>query len=198
MIDFWNNRYEQIDYAYGTRPNQFLKEQIQKIKPGKLFLPAEGEGRNAVFAAYYGWEVDAFDQSEMGQRKALQLAKNTQVSINYELSDFMSVQPMENNYDVCALIYAHALPEVRKILHKKVIDALKPGGTLILEAFSKDQIQFESGGPKDEKMLYSVEDLKSDFKNLYIEQLEEINTNLDEGLYHIGEASIVRLVAKKM
>jgi len=77
MIDFWNARYAAAEYAYGTEPNAFFKAQLDQLTPGRLLLPAEGEGRNAVYAAKKGWEVVAFDQSDAGQKKALKLAKET-------------------------------------------------------------------------------------------------------------------------
>jgi hypothetical protein len=70
----WNERYGADEYVYGKEPNGFLKEFIDNHPPGKILLPAEGEGRNAVYAASKGWEVTAFDFSEEGKKKALKLA----------------------------------------------------------------------------------------------------------------------------
>ena len=50
MKDFWNERYDEESYAYGNSPNVFFKQQLDKLKVGSLLLPAEGEGRNAVYA----------------------------------------------------------------------------------------------------------------------------------------------------
>ena len=61
MKEFWNERYSQEAYAYGTEPNAFFKSRIDQLSPGKLLLPAEGEGRNAVYAATKGFEVSAYD-----------------------------------------------------------------------------------------------------------------------------------------
>lgn len=194
QAEFGDTRYGQTDFVYGTRPNQFFKEKIDKLKPGIIWLPAEGEGRNAVYAAYSGWEVEAFDQSVEGQKKALRLAKNVGISINYTISDCKKTDPEENKYDVCALIYAHTTPELRKMLHEKVVKALKPGGKVILEAFSKNQLSKESGGPKQADMLYSMEELREDFADLNIDFLEELDINLSEGMHHQGTGSLVRLL----
>ena len=51
----WNDRYSKDEYAYGEEPNRYLKEQLEKLAVGKILFPAEGEGRNAVFAAKLGW-----------------------------------------------------------------------------------------------------------------------------------------------
>ena len=87
---FWNDRYAQPEFAYGTEPNQFFADQLAQLTPGTLLLPAEGEGRNAVFAAQHGWTVDAFDFSEAAQTKARQLAANRGISISYTLGDLLT------------------------------------------------------------------------------------------------------------
>ncbi|GAB2536933.1 hypothetical protein [Rufibacter soli] len=74
MQDFWNNRYHRHKSVYGAKPNEFFKAQLAGLKPGALLLAAEGEGRNAVYAAHQGWKVSAFDFSTTGKAKALQLA----------------------------------------------------------------------------------------------------------------------------
>lgn len=66
----WNSRYSDTAYAYGKSPNQFLKEQLEKLPIGNILFPAEGEGRNAVFAATLGWKVSAFDISDEGLKKS--------------------------------------------------------------------------------------------------------------------------------
>ena len=73
MKEFWNERYRQNEFAYGEEPNEFLKEQLAKLQPGSILFPAEGEGRNAVYAAQSGWQVSAFDISEEGKKKAERL-----------------------------------------------------------------------------------------------------------------------------
>lgn len=87
MKAFWNQRYDEPEYAYGTQPNLFFKDQLDQLTPGKLLMPAEGEGRNAVYAAGKGWEVTAFDSSSSGQKKALRLAQEKKVTLNYLVAD---------------------------------------------------------------------------------------------------------------
>ncbi len=73
--EMWNKRYARTDFVYDTVPNEFFKQQLLKLTPGKILLPAEGEGRNAVFAAKKGWKVDAFDSSIEALKKAEKWAK---------------------------------------------------------------------------------------------------------------------------
>jgi len=196
---FWDERYSVEEYVYGTEPNQFFKEEINKISsPGLLLLPGEGEGRNAVCAASLGWKVDAFDQSTVAKLKAEKLARKNSVSINYSNVDLDKFNPQKNNYDCAAIIFIHLPPQVRTEFHKKVIDAIKPNGKIILELFSKNQFGKTSGGPQDLEMLTSVEEIKKDFKKLKTILLKEVNTDLAEGEKHLGEASVIRFVGEKV
>lgn len=198
MKEFWDERYQQKEYVYGVHPNQFLAEQLIKIPhAGDILFPCEGEGRNAVFAATSGWRVDAFDYSESGKTKALQLAQNHNLNISYFISDAIHFDFGNAKYDVVAFIFAHFAPELRTEIHQKAISSLKPGGRIIIKAFNPLQLNNKSGGPKDLSMLYTEEILNEDFKKLDIQILETKVIELDEGLYHRGKANVIRLLAIK-
>lgn len=197
MENFWDKRYSNTEFAYGTRPNLFFAEQLGKLEVGKIILPCEGEGRNAVYAAKRGWKVEAFDFSEQGFKKANALAIENKVSIDYRISDTFAAEYPQESFDAVALIFAHLPSPARKRLHEKCISWLKPGGVLILEAFNTLQIQNTSGGPKEPPMLYSEEMLEEDFKGLKVRLLTSIKTILSEGEFHQGAADVVRFVGIK-
>lgn len=197
MNEFWNKRYAAKEYAYGLEPSKFFKEQIQNVKPGKILFPAEGEGRNAVFAAKLGFDVVAFDPSVEGRTKALQLADQLQVNIDYQIESYDSILLEENSFDWLVLISAHMPQHLRKKYHQKLLKFLKPGGTLILEGFSKEQIERNTGGPKDISMLFSKDELMTDFDLLSNMEISIKEVNLNEGLYHQGIASVIQLIGKK-
>lgn len=196
MIDFWNQRYAEKDYAYGENPNHFFEKELRNLKPGTILFPAEGEGRNAVHAAKKGWKSHAFDTSIEGKNKAEKLAEKNGVNINYQVSDFDNFRP-EVQYDCIVLTFAHSGPAMRISNHQLVKKWLKPGGKIILQAFSKKQLGKISGGPQNIDFLFSIDDLQNDFKGLRIEKIEEVDTVLDEGKYHIGPASVINLTATK-
>jgi hypothetical protein len=197
--NFWDERYSVDEYIYGTEPNQFFKEEINKISPpGLLFLPGEGEGRNAVYAARLGWKVDAFDQSEVAKLKARKFAKESGVSINYQTIDLRNLYLNTNNYNCAAIIFLHLPVDFRSDFHKKIVESIKPNGKIILELFSKNQFGKSSGGPQDLSMLYSLEEIENDFKELQAIILQEENIILNEGKKHSGEASVIRYVGEKV
>lgn len=197
MNVFWNERFASDEYAYGTSPNQFLKAQLQLLKPGKILFPAEGEGRNAVYAAELGWEVHAFDSSSEAAKKAKRLSDSRNVSIFYEISDINEIHYDEDEFDCIALIFFHLHPEYRSSFHTKMLTLLKPGGIILLEGFSKKQIERNSGGPKNFSLLYSKEELYSDFSCASTYDVREADVKLNEGSYHQGIASVIRVIAVK-
>lgn len=203
MLEMWDKRYSENGFAYGTRPNEFFKDTLNEYQlSGKLLLPAEGEGRNAVYAALKGFDTTAFDISNEGKKKALRFAKTANVSIEYEVGDFLKMDFEENSFDVAALIYAHFPPNILSTYHKKIGSLIKPGGILILEGFSKNNLPLREknpkiGGPNKLEMLFSVESIKNDFPDFEILALEEVETELQEGNYHNGTAKLIRFIGKK-
>lgn len=202
MKEFWNERYSAVEYAYGIAPNEFFATILAGLKPGKILFPAEGEGRNAVYAAKAGWEVSAFDLSEEGKKKADLLAASKGISLDYQVGSLSEMSYPLVSFDALVLIFAHFPASVREIFHRKLYTFLKPGGILILEGFSKDHLKFNSinplsGGPKDPTMLFSDKELRSDFQEMEILSLEEKEVELKEGMYHSGKSAVIRIVARK-
>jgi SAM-dependent methyltransferase len=197
--NFWDERYSIKDYVYGSLPNQFFKEQIDKLKPGKILMVGEGEGRNAVYAAKLGWQVDAIDSSSIAKEKAVRLAEQNHVAINYQVGDIFSYDFPEKVYDAVGIIFLHVNESEKEseVLSRNVMDALKKNGRIILELFSKNQLGKKSGGPQDLSMLCSIEQVQKNFPTLKHVILREENVLLSEGEFHQGEASVIRLVGIK-
>jgi len=204
MTEFWDNRYSEKEYAYGIEPNAFFKKSLKEINlKGTILFPAEGEGRNTVYAAKIGLTVNAFDTSKEGKNKADRLAKSNNVKINYSVGELNNQNYKENSFDTIVLIFAHFPPPLRLKMHQQLSKLLKPNGLLIFEGFSKKQLEFQkvnplAGGPPNYEMLFSMEEIKKDFSDFEILQLSEEIVNLHEGNYHQGESSVVRFLGKKV
>lgn len=200
---FWNQRYQADDYAYGTSPNVFFKEQLDKLPAGSILLPADGEGRNGVYAAECGWQVSAFDLSCEGKRKAEALAAKCGVSLRYLVGTLDDTGFQAASFDVLALIFAHFPAEQKSALHRRLLNLVKPGGTVILELFAKTHFALARqnpalGGPQSPDMMSSADEIRRDFSGCDILLLEETQTELHEGRYHNGLSSVVRFVGRKM
>ncbi len=204
MENLWDTRFGQKEYAYGTLPNAFFKSAVDTYNlKGKLLLPAEGEGRNAVYAAKKGLDVYAFDTSIEGKKKAIKLAKETNVTINYEVGDFYGLELLKEKFDAVVLIFAHFTADIVSDYHKRIAELLKPNGMVILEGFSKNHVEFQkinpkAGGPKNLDMLFSKGTITRDFPNFEIIKLEEEEVELAEGIFHQGKAKVIRFIGRKI
>lgn len=203
MKEMWEQRYGAEGYAYGTEPNVFFKSTLEKYAPSGHFLfPAEGEGRNAVYAAGQGLRVTACDLSEQGRSKALKLAEQRSVSLRYELGDFAHITFEEAPFDGAVLIFAHFPEGLRSSFHRKISDLVHPGGLVILEGFSQSNLPLREanprvGGPNKLEMLFTPEAIRSEFPDFEALELAEVETELSEGEFHVGLARVVRFVGRK-
>lgn len=200
-IDFWDERYEQKDFVYGKKPNEFFKKTIANFSPGKILLPADGEGRNGVYAALSSWEVHAFDLSKQAIKKAMILADENDVSFeDYRQADAGLVEYPNSFFDAIAFIYSHFPGNRKEHIIKGLLRALKPGGMVILELFSKAQLDDEFTyrlGPKDKKMLFSKKEIIKIFDHFEVEHLSETEIDLNEGDFHKGKGIVIRFIGRK-
>ena len=193
----WNERYSQQEYFYGTAPNAFLAAVHEKIPAGRVLCLAEGEGRNAVFLASQGYEVTAVDGSEVGLRKADQLAAEQQVSITTICADLADFRIASGQWDGIVSCYCHLPTGIRTPLHRRVVEGLRPGGVLVLEGFSKEQLSYGTGGPPSLDMLFSLEELQQELAGLEFIHAVTMERDVREGRGHTGLASVVQIVGRK-
>jgi hypothetical protein len=196
MNGHWDERYAKTEGAYGRKPTPFWVQELSRCKGHSVLLPCEGEGRNALWAAQQGWKVHAVDSSAVGMATCDRWCKAAGVEdhVQTHIEDALTFEGDPEGYDVVGLFYAHMPALLRRTFHQKAIAWLKPGGKLVLEGFSIDQLGLTSGGPKKSEMLFQMNQLKSDFNELAIEHLAPKQTHLDEGPFHQGKAEIIQLV----
>ena len=193
----WNERYGSDEFAYGTEPNSFLAENAALLT-GPVLSLAEGEGRNAVFLASLGLDVHGVDGSEVGLAKAHRLAESRGVSIRTEVADLAMYEPPASFYGSVVSISAHLPGDVRRRLYPLVERCLKPGGIILLEAYSRSQLSRSTGGPKDPDLLMTVENIKHEFPDCEVLLCQEIEREVVEGEFHTGLASVVQFIGKKL
>jgi len=195
---FWNERYQKPDYIFGTEANDFIKAVTPIATQGmKAFAPADGEGRNGVHLARLGYDVTSVDVSELAVEKSKALAKANGVRINTHTGDLFEWDWGEAAYDLVIVCFMHFLPEDHTRFVERLRTCLKPGGLLVFEGYTPDQIELTSGGPKKPEMLLTAEKMKRDFEGFDILFLQEIRRYLAEGPRHQGEAATVQFLARK-
>ncbi|MBU0674904.1 MAG: class I SAM-dependent methyltransferase [Proteobacteria bacterium] len=194
----WNQRYSDPEFVYGTSPNEFLRRNASRIPMGKVLCLAEGEGRNAVYLAEQGYMVTAVDSSEVGLAKANQLADERGVTVDTEVEDLARYEITPGTWDGIVSIFCHLSPSVRVELHKKVVDGLRPGGVLLLEAYTPAQLAQGTGGPPSAELMMTLSALKDELAGLAFEVGREIKREVLEGKLHTGMGVVVQIIAVKM
>jgi hypothetical protein len=197
-INFWDQQFGLDGYKYGTQPSAFLVDQSHRLKPGSnVLVPGDGEGRSGACLAQQGHKVTTMDGSAVGLEKAKALAASRGVhlqTVHGDLSDWM---PTPDSADAVVLTFVHLPPAIRLAAHRRLMHALRPGGLILIEAFHPRQLPLRSGGPKDVAMLYTLAMLRQDFDGLDECLGEEVETLLDEGPGHQGQAQVVRWIGRR-
>lgn len=193
----WDERYSDEEYVYGKDPNDFLANAAGKIPKGRVLCIAEGEGRNAVFLAQQGYDVVAVDSSAVGLGKARKLAEERGVNIETIVCDLANYDIEPDSLDGVVSIFAHVPPEVRKELHRQIVNGLRSGGVLVLEAYRPDQLKFKTGGPPTAEFMMTLENLEEELKGLNFDYGVELDRDVVEGKFHTGKGAVVQLIGVK-
>ncbi len=197
-ITFWDERYSGEDLAYGKAPNDFITNMVDRLpKVGQALDIGAGEGRNALYLASRGLNVLAIDQSEVGIRKAQRLAQERGLMLRAQTADLQDFDAAPNSVDLVTSIFVHLPSTLRAAVHQRVKSWLKPGGVFLLEAYAPDQIERDTGGPRDPSRLAPLDVIVSELDGLEIEHQAALVRNVSEGQFHTGEASVVQVLARK-
>jgi SAM-dependent methyltransferase len=198
--DFWNRRFDTPDYIFGRAPNEYLQTQAKRyLKKGDAVLcVADGEGRNSVWLAKQGMRVDAFDLSEVALSKAIALAKEEAVHVQFSLASTEAWDWQPNQYDaVVGIFIQFADPVMRPRLFAQMVSALRPGGLLIIQGYTPKQLEFKTGGPSIAEHLYTEDMIRTLIGDLEPIDLCLYEKALSEGPKHTGMSALLGLVARK-
>ena len=177
----WDKHYDIEGFLFGTKPIQFLKENIHLLPKNKALDLAMGEGRNGVYLATQGFDVLGLDISPTGLNKANQLAEHHNVKIQTQVVDLESYQLKKNFYDVILCTYY-----MQRDLFKQIKDSLKPGGMVVIETYNTDYLQY-ARFPK--KYLLEHNELLEIFKEFKIIRYQA---------YDDGKEAYSSIIAQKL
>ena len=195
----WEARYgaDQETYLYGTEPNDFLREHLHVVPSGPVLCLADGEGRNSVFVAESGHESHAVDLTESGVGKARRLAASRGVEVHAVAADLAVHDLGDARWAGIVSIFAHMPPPIRRDLHRRVATALRPGGVLLLEAYTPDQIGRGTGGPQHPDLTMTLDGLRAELAGLEFVHAEELLREVVEGPGHTGLGAVVQVIARR-
>lgn len=198
-MNFWDQRFAEPGYKYGTEPNAFVCQEAARLLPNsRVLVPGDGEGRNGVWLAQQGHQVTSVDSSAVGLQKAQALAAQRGVTLTTRLVDLADWAPAPDSFDAVVLVFTHLPSSIRAGAHQRLAVGLRRGGWLMQEAFHPHQLSYHSGGPKELSMLYTPELLDHDFAGL----LQPVvswsgEVSLSEGPGHQGLACVTRWVGQR-
>jgi SAM-dependent methyltransferase len=206
----WNERYSKADgFLFGESPNVWLSGQTQWLdqcaaqakahgrQPQALAI-ADGEGRNGVWLAQRGWRVDSFDCSQVAVQRARQFAQQRQVAIDANvasLEDF--TWPLERYDAIAAVYFQFAEPALRDASLQRMVQALRPGGIIVIEGYGPRQMMHRTGGPGVLENLYTTALLTQAFDGLQILASRDVEIELAEGSAHVGRSHVISMVAAR-
>jgi SAM-dependent methyltransferase len=196
-MNLWDDRYAAEHYVYGTEPNAFLADAVRGLPAGRALCLAEGEGRNAVHLATLGHQVLAVDASAVGLAKAERLARERGVRIHTRVSDLAHLAIEPAAWDLIVSIFCHVAPDLRRDLHRRVVAGLRPGGRLILEAYTPRQLELGTGGPPTVEPMMTLAALREELAGLTLVHGVELERDVLEGTLHTGRGAVVQVVAVK-
>lgn len=194
---FWDQRYGEAELAYGDTPNDFLRQQAAALPLGNAICLAEGQGRNAVYLAQLGHRVVAQDLSPVGLRRAAALAAQQGVRLETLCCDLADWHPAAASTDLIVAIWMHLPPALRAQVHQRAVMALRPGGQLILEAYTPEQLSLGSGGPPSLDLLMEPQVLRRELDGLELTVFNVCRRWVEEGPYHHGDSAVLQVRGKK-
>jgi SAM-dependent methyltransferase len=191
----WNRRYAGRELLWTASPNRFLVAETEELAPGRALDLACGEGRNAVWLAQRGWTVTGVDFSEVALDKALQLARAGEVEVRWVQADLREYRPEPHAYDLVLLFYLQVPAEERRRIVRAAAGGVAPGGTLLLVAHDRSNLEQGYGGPQEPAVLYTAGDVVSDLEGtgLRIERAEPVERPVRDGeSEHVALDALVR------
>lgn len=197
MTNSWHERFSAEEYVYGKEPNAFVVEAAKDLPKGKVLCIAEGEGRNAVYLSSLGHDVTAWDYAQAGLDKTQQLANEKGVTVETELHDLADVEWKSEQWDAIVHIFGHLPPDVMERTMAGVQQSLKVGGFYVSELYTKEQLRYGTGGPRDAAMLADPANILQKFNGYFIKHFYVGEVTREEGRLHTGQAHVMQCIFQK-
>jgi SAM-dependent methyltransferase len=157
----WDQRYR--DGSYKARPKEtvLLKEWQPELPRGRALDLACGTGRNALYLAECGYEVDGVDIAPYALEQARSKARERDLRVNWIEADLDTFVPEKGGYDL--IVVARY---VNRRLLPRLAAALRPGGALLFEHHFRTELEVD--GPKDPDFRLAPGELRQQFSGLDI------------------------------
>lgn len=180
----WDRRYADRPWLWTAEPNLFLVSEVGEMAPGRALDLACGEGRNAVWLAERGWEVTAVDFSEVATGRARELASVREVAVDVVTHDLLSYRPDPQAFDLVIVFYLQIPAERLARVLRSAVDAVAPGGTLLVVGHDLENLERGHGGPSSPEVLYTPDGIAASLEPLRILEAKRVEraVETDEGM----------------
>jgi SAM-dependent methyltransferase len=172
--DDWNARYAQKELLWTAEPNRRFAAEVEGLAPGRALDVACGEGRNAVWLAERGWRVTGVDFSDVAIEKAAALAAARGVEVEWVVDDVVASAPERGAFDLVAVLYLQLPHDELAAALRHAARALAPGGTIVVLGHDSTNLTDGYGGPKDQAVLFTPEDVVGELGGLAVERAEKV------------------------
>ncbi len=164
----WDSKYDNEVYIFGTKPIAFIRDNLKLLPKGKVLDIAMGEGRNGVYLAANGYDVEGIDISEVGLKKAHKLAEQNNTKITTRVVDLEKAQLEKDKYDVVLCSYY-----MQRDLIPQMKAAVKKGGVVVFETYNEDYLKYRKFNPKWALKTNELLELFKDFKILRYQAFDD-------------------------
>jgi len=194
----WNQRFAEPGYLFGEEPNAWLCAAVPHLRPGRSLVVADGEGRNGVWLAGLGHQVEGFDFSDVALAKARQLALRRGVVVDWRCCSWEDFDWKESHYDnVVGIFFQFAAPPERQRIFALMDRALTPEGLLVMQGYTAAQLAFNTGGPGILAHMYDEDLIRQSFPGYHFLALETYEAVIEEGSAHRGMSGLLGVLARK-
>lgn len=187
---YWDARYAEDGFAYGTEPNDFLVSVTPQLQVGDALCLCEGEGRNAIYLAQRGFRPVAVDFSQVALNKAQTLAAQRGVTLPTQRADLDGFDPGIERWDLVTMIFGQPELKIRRALYARIAASLRPGGAFVLETKTQEGAAAESRYPGSAALCAELQG----FEFVIARDGERL---LNEGRYHDGVQRTAQILAVK-
>ncbi len=196
---FWEERFKMPGYRYGKEANEFVQSSEPRlVRESSVLCIAEGEGRNAVFLAERGHRVTTWDYAEAAITKQQELAAEKGVTLDATLQVDLRNAPWQKEvWDAIVCVFWSFEEALRIATLDAAADAVKQGGWVIFEVYSKQQLAYGTGGPKELDWLFQLSDFTGAFPaetwhwaHLFTGEVMRSEGELHQGLSHVIQVAV--------
>lgn len=181
----WDQRYAADELVWGAPPNETVVELTTSLPPGRAVDIGCGEGRNTLWLATRGWQIEGIDFSAVALEKAAASAVDAPAAvlerITWTCADLLEA-PLGQGLDLVLVVYIHLPAAERAQLLRRAQDALAPGGALLVLGHHSRNLDEGVGGPPNPAILFSPDDVLAELDpTMQVDYAGDLNRDTPAG-----------------